>query len=292
MKPLLLINGIAVLAAVWILAAPHDGGSGNGTVGRERRVVLQRRLGQLETEADRIADVRAVKRLQRAYGYYVDQGMWNQAADLFAPQGTIEIGLDGVYVGQKRIRQYLFALGNGREGLKRGQLNEHLILQPVIHIAEDGRTAKGRWRALIMAGQLGESAFWGEGVYENEYIKQNGIWKISKLHWYQTFMVPYEGGWTKNTDSTGGICVSKRLPPDRPPSERYEVWPGVYTPPFHYKNPAPASSGRSMETDPATGDAGAPHQASSGRRRDRKPHFDVRLLPRQTAVGPAHRSVC
>jgi len=251
MKPLLLINSIAVLAAVWILAAPHDGGSENGTVGRERRVVLQRRLGQLETEADLIADVRAVERLQRAYGYYIDQGMWNQAADLFAPRGTIEIGLDGVYVGQKRIRQYLFALGNGREGLKRGQLNEHLILQPVIHIAEDGRTAKGRWRALILAGQLGESAFWGEGVYENEYIKQNGIWKIRKLHWYQTFMVPYEGGWTKNTDSTGGIYVSKRLPPDRPPSERYEVWPGVYTPPFHYKNPVPASSGRSMETDPA-----------------------------------------
>src|SRR5271157_3809246 len=134
MKPLLLINSIAVLAAVWILAAPHDGGSGNGTAGRERRIVLQRRLGQLETEADLIADVRAVKRLQRAYGYYIDQGMWNQAADLFAPRGTIEIGLDGVYVGQKRIRQYLFALGNGREGLKRGQLNEHLILQPVIHI--------------------------------------------------------------------------------------------------------------------------------------------------------------
>jgi hypothetical protein len=195
--------------------------------------------------------VRAVKRLQRAYGYYIDQGMWNQAADLFAPQGTIEIGLDGVYVGQKRIRQYLFALGNDREGLKRGQLNDHLILQPVIHIAEDACAAKGRWRALIMAGQLGESAFWGEGVYENEYIKQNGIWKISKLHWFQTFMVSYEGGWTKNTDSTGGIYVSKRLPPDRPPSERYEVWPGVYTPPFHYKNPAPVSSGRSLETDPA-----------------------------------------
>ena len=64
-------------------------------------------------------------------------------------------------------------MGNGREGLKRGQLNEHLILQPVIHIAEDARTAKGRWRALIMAGQLGESAIWGEGEYENEYIKQS-----------------------------------------------------------------------------------------------------------------------
>ena len=240
-----------MLAAIWLLAAPYIGQSGNGAEDRERRAVLQRRLKQLETEADRIEDARSVKRLQRAYGYYVDQGMWNQASDLFAPQGTIEIGLDGVYVGQKRIRQYLFALGGGREGLRRGQLNENFMLQPVVHVAGDGRTAKARWRALIMAGQLGESAFWGEGVYENEYIKQNGVWKIRKLHWYQTFMVPYEGGWTKNMDSTGGIYVSKRLPPDRPPSEHYEVWPGVFTPPFHYKNPEPNSSSSLMETDPA-----------------------------------------
>ncbi len=251
MKPLLLCSGIAVLAAISILATPHNEQSGNGMEDHKRQLVLQKQLGQLETEAGRIEDVRALKRLQRAYGYYIDQGMWSQAADLFEPQGTIEIALDGVYAGQKRIRQYLLAYGGGREGLRRGQLYEHLMLQPVIHVAGDGRTAKARWRALIMSGQLGKNAFWGEGVYENEYVKQNGIWKISKLHWFQTFMVPYEGGWTKNTDSTGGIYVSKRLPPDRPPSARYEVWPGVYTPPFHYKNPPPASSDRSTETDPA-----------------------------------------
>ena len=251
MKPLVLCSTITILVALWILAAPYSGQSGNGVEDRERRVVFQKRLGQLEIEVDRIKDVRALKRLQRAYGYYLDQAMWNQAADLFAPQGAIEIGLDGVYVGQKRVRQYLFALGGGREGLRRGQLNEYLMLQPVVHVAADGHTAKARWRALIMAGQLGESAFWGEGVYENEYIKQNGIWKISKLHWYQTFMVPYAGGWSKNTDSTGGIYVSKSLPPDRPPSERYEVWPGVYTPPFHYENPVPGSPNRSMVIDPA-----------------------------------------
>ncbi len=250
MKPLLPCIGVAAIAAVWVLAVSCNRPLRNKAEDRERRVVLQRQLGQLENEADRIKDVRALKRLQRAYGYYVDQAMWNQAADLFDPQGTIEIGLDGVYVGQQRVRQYLLASGGGREGLRRGQLNEHLMLQPVVSVAGDGRTAKARWRALIMAGQLGQNAFWGEGVYENEYVKLNGIWRIRKLHWYQTFMVPYRGGWAKNRDSTGGIYVSKRIPPDRPPSERYEVWPGVYTPPFHYENPTPASSGKSMDTDP------------------------------------------
>jgi hypothetical protein len=251
MKPLLLCSGVAVLAAIWLLAASRNEQSGNGMEDHKRHIVLQKQLAQIKTEADRIEDVRALKRLQRAYGYYIDQGMWSQAADLFEPQGTIEIALDGIYVGQKRIHQYLLAYGGGREGLRRGQLNEHLMLQPVIHVAGDGRTAKARWRALVMSGQLGKCAFWGEGVYENEYVKQKNIWKISKLHWFQTFMVPYEGGWTKNTDSTGGIYISKRITPDRPPSERYKVWPGVYTPPFHYKNPPPASSDRSAETDPA-----------------------------------------
>ncbi|MEJ2246186.1 MAG: nuclear transport factor 2 family protein [Acidobacteriota bacterium] len=251
MKPLLPSIGAAIISAICILAASCGWQSENEMENREKSVVFQRQLKQLESEADRLEDVRTLKRLQRAYGYYVDQGLWSQAADLFAPQGTIEIGLDGVYVGRERVRQYLVAYGGGREGLRHGQLNEHLMLQPVVHVAADGGTAKARWRALIMAGQLGESAFWGEGVYENEYIKENGIWKISKLHWYQTFMVPYKGGWAKNPDSTGGIYVSKRLPPDRPPSESYEVWPGVYTPPFHYKNPTPVSSDKSMETDPS-----------------------------------------
>jgi hypothetical protein len=251
MKTLLLCS--AALALVWALAAPLNIVFALGTKDRGKRAVLQKELRQLSIQVERIEDVRALKRLQRAYGYYIDQCMWNQAADLFAPEGTIEIGLDGVYVGQNRVRQYLFALGGEREGLERGQLNEHITLQPVVHVAPDGRTAKARWRALIMAGRLGKSASWGEGVYENEYVKQNGVWKISRLHWYQTFVVPYNGGWARNTDSTGGTHVSKRLPPDRPPSERYEVWPGVYTPPFHYKNPAPGSPDRSMKTDSTIG---------------------------------------
>jgi len=203
---------------------------------------LQKQIAQLESDASRIEDASAIRRLQRAYGYYLDQALWDEMAGLFAPDATLEIGLDGVYVGQKRIREYLYQLGGGKNGLKPGQLNDHLELQPVVNVAADGRTAKGRWRAVIMTGQLGESAAWGEGTYENEYVKVNGVWKLSKLHWYQTYMVPYAGGWAKNKDLTNGIFVSKQFPPDRPPSETYPIWPGVYVPPFHYKNPVAAGT--------------------------------------------------
>jgi SnoaL-like domain len=198
---------------------------------------LEQQVGQLTSQLEQAEDVSALKRLQRAYGYYLDAAQWDQMADLFADDGSIEIGLDGVYVGKERVRQYLHALGRGRVGLRRGELNEHIILQPVIDVAADGQTARGRWRAVIMGGQYRQSAVWGEGPYENEYVKRDGVWKIKTLHWYQTYIVPYQGGWAHNKDVNGGIFVSKQLPPDRPPSEKYETWPGVYIPPFHYKNP-------------------------------------------------------
>lgn len=217
---------------------PSMSGTDASAAKLQKLTELQRQIAQLDAQADRIKDANDVKRLQRAYGYYVDKAMWDEVADLFAADGSIEIGRNGVYSGQEQVRKFLYALGGGKSGLKEGQLNEHMQLQPVVTVAADGLTAQARWRTLMLAGEFGKSAYWGEGPYENEYVQQAGVWKIKKLHWYQTFVVPYDGGWTHNEDATGGVFVSQQeLPPDAPPSESYEVWPGVYTPPFHFKNP-------------------------------------------------------
>jgi hypothetical protein len=228
---------VAVAAACAAVITGCSAGGSIAPVTSPKAAALEAQLALLEKEAERVAAAHDIRRLQRAYGFYLDQALWDEIADLFTSDGSIEIALDGVYVGRKRIRDYLYALGDGRRGLKHGQLNDHLLVQPVIHVAADGLSARGRWRAVMMRGQHGESAEWGEGPYEVEYAKENGVWKIRKLHWYQTFIVPYAGGWAKNKDTTGGVHVSKKLPPDRPPAERYGVWPEVYTPPFHYKNP-------------------------------------------------------
>ena len=89
MKPLLVCIGVTM--AMWILAGACNRQSRNKAEDRERRVVLQRQLGQLESEADRIQDVWDLKRLKHAYGYDIDCGMWSQAAHLFKPQGTVQV---------------------------------------------------------------------------------------------------------------------------------------------------------------------------------------------------------
>jgi hypothetical protein len=216
---------------------------------------LADRLEALERRAALVRDADDIKRLQRAYGYYIDEGLWDEASALFAEDGSIEIGLDGVYIGRERIRAYLFFLGGGRMGLPAGRLNEHMQLMPVVTVAPDGLTARARWRELQMIGTYGESAFWGEGPMENEYVKEDGVWRIKLLRWVENLFVPYETGWLATPDPTGGEHASGIFPPDRPPSEPYETWPGVYLPAFHFPNPvldaADAEAAPPPPSDPA-----------------------------------------
>lgn len=206
---------------------------------------LENQVAALETRAQRLKDINAIKRLQRAYGYYLDNAMWDEVVDLMSDDSTFEIALDGIYRGRESIRKYLNALSGGKSGLQAGMLNEHMQLQPVIDVAVDGNSAMGRWRALIMAGKWGETATWGEGPYENTYVRENGIWKIKSTHWYETFMVPYHGGWAVERDTLhDGKFASDQVPPDAPSSENYDVWPGVYLPPYHYKNPVTGQDGQ------------------------------------------------
>jgi hypothetical protein len=172
-----------------------------------RLAELESELSALEHEIQLVEDTKAIKRLQRAYGYYVDKKMSEAIGDLFADDATVELG----------------------------QLYNHIILQGVVNVDPNGATAKGRWRALIQTGEHGESADWAEGPYENEYVKEDGTWKFSKVHWFQTMAAPYSPGW--HLEQTPLAGPSEEFPPDRPPTVEYESYPGAYLPPYHYDNP-------------------------------------------------------
>lgn len=198
---------------------------------------LREKLAALQSETQRVQDAQDIKRLQRSFGYYFEEGLVDEAVDLFAEDATLEYARDGLYRGKTRIHEYLVALNGGQQGLREGQLNESLQLMPVITLVDDGMTAKARWRTIMLQGQMGGDALWGEGPYENEYVKDNGVWKISKLHWFQTILVPYEGGWGRHEDVNKGIWVSDTLPADAPPTYDFGSWPTTFLPPFSFSNP-------------------------------------------------------
>ncbi|HEX3838844.1 MAG TPA: nuclear transport factor 2 family protein [Steroidobacteraceae bacterium] len=194
---------------------------------------LATRLADLEHRATLLNDAQQIENLQRIYGFYIDRAMWDQAADLFAPDGTLESGQQGVYVGKRRVRAYLGL--SGHQGLSWGWMNDHIQLQPIVDVAPDGLTAHARSRELDMLGHVGGQGQWMEGVYENTFVKRHGVWMFKSLHFYPTFITDYDKGWAE--DAQPVPVASKVLPPDRPPTEVYAIYPTAQVPPYHYPNP-------------------------------------------------------
>ena len=151
--------------------------------------------------------------------------------------------------------------------------------------AKDGKTAKARWRTMEMKGEHGKSGAWGEGIYENEYALEDGVWKISKLHYYLTFRADYDKGWSKGTLPIEK--ASDTLPPDAPPTEVFGSLPEVYLPPYHYANLGSKSEPRPDPGHAPADLASLAKKIEPAERRDRsaEPAARVRLLRRQESCG-------
>src|SRR5690606_38700262 len=75
-----------------------------------------------------------------------------------------------------------------------GALNTELIDDPLVNLSVDGQSAKGRWRALSLRGDGQGNAWLEGGLYENEYVLEDGRWKIGKLHYFPQYEGSYETG--------------------------------------------------------------------------------------------------
>ncbi|MCP5145657.1 MAG: nuclear transport factor 2 family protein [Gammaproteobacteria bacterium] len=248
-----------------------------------------------------LEDHHQVERLQRAFGYYIDEDMWTAAADLFTADGTYEEGGSGVYVGRDHI--LAFFQSKDAEGPQYGRLNDQMQLQPVVHVSPDGLHAKGRWHSFSQTAQYQEWSRWGTGVYETSYVKQDGVWKIEAMHLYTTVSTPYEDGWGKTALPISS--PSTDVPPDQPPSVVYENYPAVFVAPFHYK---PGDRRAGISSNPADYAASAPADATAltallddaqhraGKLADGNEienlHAVLRLLPGAQSMGPSGWHIC
>lgn len=207
---------------------------------------VEQRLAAYRERVERLEDQVAIETLQADYGYYFDKGLWNEVADLFAANGSFEYGQRGVYIGRERIRRALLLFGP--QGLAPARLNNHMQLQNVIVVSEDGTRATGRWQGMVMLGEQGHNGVWGVGVYENEYVKQRGCWLISKLHFYPTALTDYDAGFMRSALPMEGM--SALFPPDRPPTEVYRTFPSNYIPPFSFDHPVTGKSLKDLPQPP------------------------------------------
>jgi hypothetical protein len=270
----------AAPAPAQALTEPSLGAATSVSFDVPSREMLAARAAALERDITALEDINAIKRLQRSYGFYADKQLWTEAADLFSDDGTIEVGGSGVYVGQARVLEYLRSLGP--ESPQPNRLFDQMQLQPIIHVAADGRTARGRWHVFAQEAMHGEYANWGLGVLENEYVKDDGVWKIRRHHFFTTMYTPYEAGWAKAAIPKAG--PSAELPPDRPPSVEYEAYPAAFVVPFHYENPVTAAPAAAAPAE-VTADTAAELEANLARLEERMTRLaDITQLERMNSI--------
>ena len=200
---------------------------------------IEKKLKVLQDEIERLKDIEEIKKLQRIYGYYLEHWECDNMVDLFSdsPDTTAEVSDNGLCVGKEEIRKFFSALKDPPPEF----LHIMMIVSGVVDLDEDGKTAKGRWYAfgcLALPMQKGETRpFFAHGVYENEYVKEHGKWKIKKLHFNRTFLSPYEDGWVKTPVVSDNYAHKGKGISFKPPTS-YKPYPSGYIVPYHYKNPA------------------------------------------------------
>src|SRR5215467_3519526 len=155
---------------------------------------LSQRIARLEALTERVEAVSAIKRLQYAYGHYAELGLWHDFADLFADTGVGHYTTGAL--DREQIRTlFLKEVGGGHVGLSDGRIYPHISMQPVVTLAADGQSAKGRWHIMAMLGGYGTSASWAGGVYENQYVRENGVWKFKEVRYLPQYSGRYEDSW-------------------------------------------------------------------------------------------------
>ncbi|RKK33595.1 hypothetical protein BFJ66_g14421, partial [Fusarium oxysporum f. sp. cepae] len=85
----------------------------------------------------------------------------------------------------------------------------------------------------------GQRQWWEGGVYENEYIKEDGVWKIFRLRYHPFWHGSVEKGW-QNADRFVPLFKETYPANQQGPDELWEgadLWPDTRVVPFHYVHP-------------------------------------------------------
>ena len=150
-------------------------------------------LEELEARVRTLEDIEEIKKLQARYTYLLDTDKWNEAVNLFTENAKVQL-TGFLCEGKEEITKiYKELFGSGMMSMHR-----HMVIQPVIEV--DGETARGMWYLFnVHTYKLpqGDTPMWSQAKYENEYVKEDGKWKISSLRYIINFRTPYADGWVK-----------------------------------------------------------------------------------------------
>jgi hypothetical protein len=166
--------------------------------------------------------------------------MGQEIIDCFSTSDDVYLEwLEGHYNGQAGLHRYF---GKMRDGFSHELLHQVIQVSGIVTVAPDGLKAQGRWYAFGgLALPTGDKVMeiWPSSIYEMEYIKEDGIWKILGIKWNLNYWLP---------GSTGLVAQERRLTGGALPPGSMKITPDVfydndprypsgYIFPFHFVHP-------------------------------------------------------
>jgi hypothetical protein len=205
----------------------------------KRVSALEKKVKAQEKELTILKDIESIKKLQKAYGYYVEHMMYQEIVDCFADSPEVRLNwLEGQWLGKEGVKKYFEMIKVTPPEFY------HQVMQiaGVVDIDANRRTARGRWYAFgghfAPRGDSVRRSF-VNGIYEMGYIKERGIWKILAIKWVIPYAVRIAGDWALPEDVNRPYLNGefRGNPPDIPIDRNDGRYLSGYIFPFHYKHP-------------------------------------------------------
>jgi hypothetical protein len=251
--PVALPKGTKVVAKDRLLAA---------VAARPTKVETSSDLDSTITDASRrlglsVAYI-AADNISHALGNYIDDQQWHSLGSLFAKDGWRGKAAVAFCVGPEHAeeceRNY-----DGVAALPRTNAVGHWLIQPVIDVAPDGKSAKMRHR-LLHIDAAPESRGFSDGMFPNNAAKlEDGVWKFDVAAPDQPYFnsPSFQDGWARKPvpqtqprriTRNNTIEPLRNFPPDVSRSSmpvRFHglmpgdtiSWPEIKPMWFFYKNP-------------------------------------------------------
>ena len=135
-----------------------------------------------------------------AYGQLIDDFQWPDMSKLFGKHGAKEVPFAGYYAGNDRIIHAMLLEYGDQRIAGRSAIAFHWLIQPVIMVASDGRSATARSYLFHpdTAKTPGSASLFGAMYPLNQFVLEDGVWRLWNLSLDEPYFVlpnGWKGGW-------------------------------------------------------------------------------------------------
>lgn len=121
-----------------------------------------------------LADKAAIRELKYEYCYATDALDIDRMLEIYTADGHLDVPIYETVDGHEGIREYFEWFDEQEYGT-----GAHSVFNPLIDV--EGDTATGKWYYAVMYTVPGGDLEFGQGEYDDEYVRTDDGWKLSSV---------------------------------------------------------------------------------------------------------------